>query len=115
LMECIAAGCTPIDLPCTYLAEDAIIADMALSTQLGFTSKCVVFSPHVRHVNDALTPSDAALRDAQHTVDAYARQSRGDTASGWIDAPERNNALRLIARHRAFTAAKTGNSSNSPS
>jgi citrate lyase subunit beta / citryl-CoA lyase len=61
LVECIAADCTPIDLPCTYRASDTLEADLDLSAQLGFTSKCVVFADHVSAVNQAFTPSREAV------------------------------------------------------
>jgi len=105
LIECIAAECVAIDLPCTYRSEDVLTADLDLSTQLGFTSKCVVFAEHVPAVNNALTPSPEAISEAVERVAAYAIQDMGMmNGKHWIDAPERNNAARLIARHKALAA-----------
>jgi citrate lyase subunit beta/citryl-CoA lyase len=104
LMECIAADCTAIDLPCTYRSLDVLAADMDLSTQLGFTSKCVVFDEHVGTINAAYTPSEAEVAHARQVVAAHAAQTQngGTGASPWIDSPDRNNAQRVIARAAAF-------------
>lgn len=110
LMECIAAECTAIDLPCTYRAREILEADLERSTLLGFTSKCVVFDEHVHAINAAYTPSAAAVEHAQAVLAAHAAQTvaiaHGDrsalAASTWIDSPERNNAQRVIARAAAF-------------
>ncbi|MGX7002362.1 HpcH/HpaI aldolase/citrate lyase family protein [Caballeronia sp. KNU42] len=104
LIECVAAECVAIDLPCTYRSDEILAADLDLSTQLGFTSKCVVFAEHVPEVNNALTPSPEAISEALERVAAYAIQDVGMNGKHWIDAPERNNAARLIARHKALAA-----------
>ncbi|RQR30043.1 CoA ester lyase [Burkholderia sp. Bp9143] len=107
LIECIAAGCTPIDLPCTYRAPDALALDLDTSTQLGFQSKCAVFAEHVDAINRALTPGDADADAARALLDA----DRAQAASGngamrdRIDAPDANNARRLLARHAACQRA----------
>ena len=107
LIECLAVDCVPIDLPCTYRSPATLAADMDLSTQLGFTSKCVVFAEHVDAVNRALTPSGDAAEAARATGAAYEAQGTyAADASNWIDAPERNNAKRLLARYDAFKRDK---------
>ncbi|WP_321802641.1 HpcH/HpaI aldolase/citrate lyase family protein [Burkholderia sp. BCC1993] len=104
LIECVAAGCTPIDLPCTYRAPDTLAHDLGTTTQLGFRSKCAVFAEHVDAINHALTPTDAEADAARALLDAH----RAQTAPGhraapdgidWIDAPDANNARRLLERH----------------
>lgn len=101
LIECIAAGCQPIDLPCTYLAADVLAHDLDTSTGLGFRSKCAVFAAHVDAINQALTPSDADAHAARALLDAYRAQSASGHAAapGRIDAPDANNARRLLERH----------------
>jgi citrate lyase subunit beta/citryl-CoA lyase len=107
LIECIAVDCVPIDLPCTYRSPATLAADMDLSIQLGFTSKCVVFADHVDAVNCALTPSRDAAEAARATLAAYEAQGTYTIgAQSWIDAPERNNAKRLLARYEAFQGEK---------
>ena len=107
LMECIAADCVPIDLPCTYQSPATLAADMDLSTQLGFTSKCVVFAGHVDAVNRVLTPSTDAADAARATLAAYEAQGAyAADANNWVDAPKRNNAKRLLARYKAFQRDK---------
>lgn len=102
LIECIAADCVAIDLPCTYRSTGVLAAELDLAAQLGFTSKCVVFAEHVDAVNRALTPSSGAAASARATLAAYDAQGPYANASAWIDAPDRNNAKRLLARYEAF-------------
>ncbi|KVW82974.1 HpcH/HpaI aldolase/citrate lyase family protein [Burkholderia cepacia] len=103
LIECVAAGCTPIDLPCTYRAADTLVHDLETSTLLGFRSKCAVFAEHVDAINRALTPTDADADAAHALLDAHRAQTaprHGAAAtSDWIDAPDANNARRLLERH----------------
>ncbi len=101
LIDCIAAGRTPIDLPCTYRATDVLARDLETSTQLGFRSKCAVFLDHVDPINQALTPSEADACAAQAVLDAHREQTaNGDRrTSGWIDAPDANNARRILGRY----------------
>ncbi|EKS9916443.1 CoA ester lyase [Burkholderia multivorans] len=107
LIECIAAGCTPIDLPCTYRAQDTLALDLDTSTQLGFRSKCAVFAEHVDTINRALTPTDADADAARALLDAHRTQTapRHGAAgtSDWIDTPDANNARRLLERHALCT------------
>lgn len=100
LIECIAAGCVPIDLPCTYRSAQVLGQDLDLCTQLGFASKSVVFAEHVPAIHRALTPSAEDVRAAHALIHAHAAQQANppDAGSAWIDYPERNNAQRLIAR-----------------
>lgn len=107
LIECVAAGCVPIDLPCTYRATQALERDLDLSTQLGFTSKSVVFAEHVPAIHRALTPSTEDVQAAHALIAAHAAQQANPSAAGgpaWIDYPERNNAQRLIARDALLRA-----------
>ena len=92
LIECIAADCVPIDLPCTYRSATVLAARPRHSTQLGFTSKCAVFAGQVDAINRALTPSD----DDATAAGGSDRRLRGadvgrpiDVAP-WIDAPDKN-------------------------
>lgn len=100
LLECVAAGRVPIDLPCTYRSAQVLGQDLDISTQLGFASKSVVFSEHVPVIHRALTPSVDDVEAARALVDAHAAQQAHPSPAGstWIDYPERNNAQRLIAR-----------------
>lgn len=103
LIECAASGCTPIDLPCTYRAPDTLARDLETSTLLGFRSKCAVFAEHVDAINRAFTPTDADADAARALLDAHRAQTaprHGAAAtSDRIDAPDANNALRLLERH----------------
>ncbi|EUC18743.1 HpcH/HpaI aldolase/citrate lyase family protein [Paraburkholderia hospita] len=107
LLDTIAAGCHPIDLPCTYRADAVLLRDMERSTQLGFRSKCAVFVEHIDAIHRALTPSSEDALAAQMLLDARrAQQSTGITgAMGWIDAPEANNARRTLERYEAANQA----------
>ncbi|KVT90344.1 hypothetical protein WK59_05755 [Burkholderia ubonensis] len=101
LVECVSAGCGAIDLPCTYRAADVLARDLDMSTQLGFRSKCAVFAEHVDAINRALTPSAADASAAQTLLDAYRAQTiSGDRdVRGRIDAPDANNARRVLERY----------------
>lgn len=101
LIECVAAGRAPIDLPCTYRAPDTLALDLDTSTQLGFQSKCAVFAEHVDAINRALTPTDADAIAARALLDAYRAQAASGhgAAPDRIDAPDANNARRLLERH----------------
>ncbi|MFM0245721.1 CoA ester lyase [Paraburkholderia sediminicola] len=100
LIECVAAGCVPIDLPCTYRSAQVLGQDLDISTQLGFASKSVVFPEHVPAIHRVLTPSAEDVQAARALIDAHAVQQANPPPAGsaWIDYPERNNAQRLIAR-----------------
>ncbi|MBN3760651.1 aldolase/citrate lyase family protein [Burkholderia sp. Ac-20365] len=103
LLDTLAAGCQPIDLPCTYRAETVLAGDLHRSTQLGFRSKCAVFVEHVDAIHQVMTPSAADAQSARILLDAHrAQQTTGVTgAMGWIDAPEANNARSTLARYEA--------------
>lgn len=107
LIECVAAECVAIDLPCTYRSNEILAADLVLSTQLGFSSKCVVFAEQVLAVNNALTPSIEAVIDARELMRKFMLQDSSTRSEEWIDAPERNNAMKVIARHQEFIAFNT--------
>lgn len=107
LIECVAAECVAIDLPCTYRSNEILAADLDLSTQLGFTSKCVVFAEQVPAVNSALTPSIEAIIDARELVRKFMLQDSSTRTEEWIDTPERNNSMKVIARHQEFDAFNT--------
>lgn len=106
LIECVAADCVPVDLPCTWRSAAVLERDMELATQLGFASKSVVYPQHVPAIHRALTPSEADARTARALLDAHRAQQAegraGRSGSAWIDYPERNNAQRLIARFELF-------------
>lgn len=108
LIDCIAAGRKPIDLPCTYRATDVLARDLETSTQLGFRSKCAVFLDHVDPINQTLTPSEADACAAQAVLDAYRKQTanRDRGTSGWIDAPDANNARRILERYEECRHAR---------
>lgn len=103
LLDTLAAGCRPIDLPCTYRADSVLAADLKRSTQLGFRSKCAVFVEHVDAIHQAMTPCAADAQSARRLLDAHReQQSTGVTgAMGWIDAPEANNARSTLERYEA--------------
>jgi citrate lyase subunit beta/citryl-CoA lyase len=94
----------PIDLPCTYRSATVLAGDLDKSTQLGFTSKCAVFAEQVDVINRALTPSDDDASAAGALIAAYEAQLSGRPidAAPWVDAPDRNNATRLLRRHAAM-------------
>jgi len=70
---------------------------------MGFTGKITVHPDQIEIVNDAFTPSAAALERARALVDAFAaNESAGRSAflfdGGMVDAPHLVRALRLLDR-----------------
>ncbi|SAL03466.1 HpcH/HpaI aldolase/citrate lyase family protein [Caballeronia ptereochthonis] len=102
LIETLGAGCRPIDLPCTYRSPATLDHDLAIAQQLGFRSKCAVFVEQVDAIHRAFTPSACDAQAAQALLDAFRAQSAAASSrfdENWIDAPEANNARRILERH----------------
>ena len=101
LLEVRAAGCLPIDLPCTYTSSEALAYDLNISSNLGFDAKCVVFLSHIESIHRAFTPSLADVEAARNLLLMQATQNgdKKDISSAWVDYPEANNAKRTLARY----------------
>ncbi|WP_050829306.1 HpcH/HpaI aldolase/citrate lyase family protein, partial [Bordetella pertussis] len=66
LVDCVAAGCLPIDCPFNYRDPAAQQADLLWARRIGLKSKCAVFAEQVPAIHAAFTPDAdrvAAARD----------------------------------------------------
>lgn len=113
LVECIAAGVTPIDLPYSYRNEESVRADLFWASRVGFKSKCVVSPAQIQIVNSLFTPSTSDVAAAEDCVVQW------QTALENMQPPPVNpsdfyNARRLLGRHAEFLAwaAETSGSGN---
>lgn len=97
LVDCIAAGCVPIDCPFSYRDAAAIAADLAWARRIGFKAKCTVLPGQVTRIHDAFTPGEQQVRNAR----ALVRQYECGPAPGQahVDPPDYHTARRLLARH----------------
>ncbi|AJG22705.1 HpcH/HpaI aldolase/citrate lyase family protein [Cupriavidus basilensis] len=103
LVDCIAAGCVPIDCPFNYQDATALAADLAWARRIGLKAKCTVFPHQVAAIHAALTPSAQQVAQAQDRVGRYEAARDGKPAQGpRIDSPDYNTARRLLARHAGF-------------
>lgn len=85
---------------------DALRAESEFGAQLGFTGKQIIHPAQVGPVQQAFTPSDAAIAHAQRIVDTFeASQAKGAGAYAldgkMIDKPLLKNAQKVIERAKA--------------
>ncbi|OWT81133.1 CoA ester lyase [Achromobacter sp. HZ28] len=102
LVDCIAAGCVPIDCPFSYRDDDALRADLAWARRIGLKAKCTVRESQVALIHVAMTPSHAEVAQARETVRHYEAPDVAGEAP--VNGPDYGNARRLLARHEAFEA-----------
>ena len=112
VLEARAAGIEPIDAPYTYGDLDGALREVAYARRLGYRCKSLVRPEHAAALNDALTPSAAAVLRATALVQAFeAARSRGEDRAlfdgQWVEAPTCRNAQRLIERARRLGEATT--------
>jgi citrate lyase subunit beta/citryl-CoA lyase len=112
LVDCIAAGCVPIDSPCNYRRPGVIEAELAWARRIGLKAKCTVFPDQVAAIHAAFTPSARQATDAAALVTAFEAARDGQPADGpRVEIPDANTARRLLARHASFAAwARTSGS-----
>jgi citrate lyase subunit beta/citryl-CoA lyase len=109
LVDCIAAGCVPIDCPFSYRDAGALRAELAWARRMGLKSKCTVMPEQVALIHEVFTPSAQQVEAAR---DMVRRKEAPEAACGDhpVDGPDYQTARRLLARHAAFEAwdAATG-------
>nr|WP_252717165.1 aldolase/citrate lyase family protein [Herbaspirillum sp. B65] len=103
LVECIAAGVTPIDLPYSYRNESAVLADLSWASRVGFKSKCVVSPAQIQIVNTLFTPSASDVSAAEDCVMQW-QMALGNKQSPSVSPSDFYNARRLLGRHAEFSA-----------
>ncbi|KJK13117.1 citrate lyase subunit beta [Burkholderiaceae bacterium 16] len=103
LVECIAAGCVPVDCPFNYQDATALAADLAWARRIGLKAKCTVYPHQVAAIHAAFTPSAQQVAQAQDMVSRYEAARDGKPAGGArVDPPDYNTARRLLARDARF-------------
>jgi citrate lyase subunit beta/citryl-CoA lyase len=108
-----AAGLAkPIDGPFLDLFnEDGLLADTALSRQLGFQGRIVVYPPQVMPTQRAYSLiSEEEVQRVSRVVDAFEEAERRGVASirvegQFVDYPIYNRAREKLARHYAYERA----------
>lgn len=104
LVDCIAAGCVPIDCPFNYRDPAALSADLGWARRIGIKAKCTVYPSQVASIHAAFTPDGQQVNDAMDVVRCYeTASSEGPVRGGKpVDPPDYNTARRLLARHAKF-------------
>ncbi|MGO4331997.1 CoA ester lyase [Cupriavidus sp. 2TAF22] len=103
LVDCIAAGCVPIDCPFNYQDPTALSADLAWARRIGLKAKCTVYPHQIAAIHAAFTPSAQQVVQAQDNVRRYEAVRDGRPAEGArVDPPDYNTARRLLARDASF-------------
>lgn len=102
VVECIAAGCLPIDCPFNYRDQAMLAADLQWARRVGFKSKCAVFADQVANIHAAYTPSGRQVTQASELLSRYAQQRQGVQQAAFVAAPDANTARRIVQRYEAF-------------
>lgn len=105
LLDCRAAGITPIDAPFTFTDAEGAGAEARAARALGYRAKALVRPDHAAAINAALTPDAAALATAQARITAFeAARARGEDRALveglWVELPTYRAALRLLEEAR---------------
>lgn len=97
-----AAGVAAIETVYPAIADlDGLARYAARGARDGFTGMMAIHPTQVAAINDAFTPSAAAVEKAQRIVDAFAAQPDAGALQldgAMIDAPHLKQAQRLLAR-----------------
>jgi citrate lyase subunit beta/citryl-CoA lyase len=114
LVECVAAGVTPIDCPYTFADLAGAEMDTLFARRLGYKAKSIVNAEHVALVNRLLTPQAAEIERAKAITAAFrAARERGeervDVAGLVIEVPSYLAALRLLDRARQLADCEPAN------
>lgn len=103
LVECRAAGRTPIDCPFNYRDPQAQAHDLVWARRIGLKAKCAVYPAQIPAIHAALTPSTEQVGNARKTVAYFEAARRGETTPGPdVESPDYHTAKRLLARDTEF-------------
>lgn len=99
------AGVLAVDSVYTdFRNESGLRAECEEAVRDGFVAKMAIHPAQVATINDAFTPSDSAIRQAEAIVTALAEAGNAGVVSidgKMIDRPHLRSAERLLARARA--------------
>ncbi|WP_459614296.1 HpcH/HpaI aldolase/citrate lyase family protein [Bordetella sp. 2513F-2] len=102
LVDCIAAGCLPIDCPFNYRDLEALETDLRWARRIGLKSKCATVAGQVRLIHAAFTPGPDDVAAARSLVGRYESQRAGQHHGEPVDPPAYGTARRLLERHHQF-------------
>ncbi len=111
LVDCVAAGTLPVDMPYTWVDAPGLEADILTARALGFKAKTAVSNAHATAINRLMTPSREETVQARRIVDAFeAARTRGEgrveVDGSLVEAPIYRTAKRIYQRAAAFAAAE---------
>jgi citrate lyase subunit beta/citryl-CoA lyase len=107
LVDCVAAGTAPIDMPYTWTDGAGLEADILTARAMGFKAKAAVSNVHAEAINRLMTPSAGEAAHARRVVDAFeAARARGEgrveVDGSLIEVPIFRTAKRICQRAAAF-------------
>ncbi|WP_454754162.1 HpcH/HpaI aldolase/citrate lyase family protein [Cupriavidus necator] len=106
LVDCMAAGCVPIDCPFSYSDRDALEADLEWARRIGMKSRCTVNPGQIPSIHAAFTPSQQQVLYAQDLVRRFEAARAGASGGEPVDPPDYHTAKRLLARHARLVGWK---------
>lgn len=104
LFGAVAAGVAPIDTVYTDFRDlDGLRRESEIAARDGFTAKLAIHPAQVPVINEAFTPSAAAIERARRIVGVFAAAPTGVTSLDGVmlDQPHLKAAERLLARANA--------------
>ncbi len=107
VLECRAAGVTPIDAPYTFRDVGGVLREAKLARRLGYAGKSAVHVAHIEAINRVFTPSAAEVKTARAVVRVFeAARAKGQVnvrlGRRLIEVPIYLNACRLLERAAAL-------------
>nr|WP_246333011.1 CoA ester lyase [Sphingomicrobium lutaoense] len=107
LAGAVAAGAQPVDGVFTDIGDEAgLIAEARAAAAEGFTGKLAIHPAQVGPINEAFTPTDEQVTEAQAIVDAFkAEPDAGVLKIGgkMVDLPHLKQAQALLERAHGLT------------
>ena len=106
LLGARAAGVEPVDtVYLDFRDSDGLARECAAAMRDGFSGKLAIHPDQIDIINEAFTPSTAAIDEARAVIDAFAAAgSAGVVAIGgrMYDIPHRRRAEKLLARAERY-------------
>lgn len=107
LVECRAAGVTPIDCPFTWTNLKGLETDSLFARHLGYHAKSAVTPEHAHVIQEVMTPSEDAIHYARRVVEAFEEarakgEGRVELDGSLVEVPIYSNAKRLLERAARF-------------
>jgi citrate lyase subunit beta/citryl-CoA lyase len=115
-LECVAAGVLSIDMPWTWADVQGARNHALSARRIGYRAKSAVNPSHVPEITAVLTPQAEELVAAQRIVEAFEQARAQGAARAMVDGievevPTYRNAVALLERAAALSAAPLGSAS----